>query len=338
MNYQIYLLKVSHLLLVICAPTFSFTTIAVASVVGEISAERTAVVVDFDGDDKSDIAVFRPSNSYWYILKSSGGNLFVKWGLGTDALVPGDYDGDGKTDFAVYRPGVFPYPTGGFESSKSNWYILRSSDNTFFAKQWGDSSLFGVDAPAPADYDGDGRTDIAVYRLEDTIPGFNVFRILQSSNETAINRQWGFNSDKVVTADYDGDGKADYAVYRNGTWFILQSSDGAVRIEYFGLATDKVVPGDFDGDEKADIAVWRPPNGFWYLLSSRDNSIKYIQFGLSDDKPTPDDYDGDGKTDIAIFRPSNGVWYLQLSNSGFRVEYEYFGLSTDIPIQNVFVR
>ena len=323
MNYQKYLFNFTRLSLLTYVLLLGF------------SMPVRASVTDFDGDGKSDISVFRPSDGFWHVLKSSGGSLSVKWGLGTDALVPGDYDGDGKTDFAVYRRGVFPYPIGGFELSKSHWYILRSSDNAFFTKQWGDSSLFGIDLPSPSDDDGDGRTDIAVYRREDT-PASNTFRILQSSNGTEVNRQWGFNSDRIATADYDGDGKADYAVYRNGTWFILQSSNGALRVEYFGFNTDKIVPGDFDGDGKADLAVFRPANGFWYVLSSRDNSIKSIQFGLADDKPTPGDYDGDGKTDVAVFRPSNGVWYLQQSTSGFRVER--FGFSNDVPLPNVFVR
>ena len=64
---------------------------------------------DYDGDGKTDIAVWRPGDGVWYILQSSDGydrSLFkaYKWGDPTDIPVPGDYDGDGKTDIAVWRP------------------------------------------------------------------------------------------------------------------------------------------------------------------------------------------------------------------------------------------
>jgi hypothetical protein len=290
-------------------------------------------VADFDGDGKSDISVFRPSNGFWYISKSSGGFSFLKWGLPGDLPVPGDYDGDGRTDLAVYRIGEL---TGLSSLVDNNWYILRSSDNTFLARQWGKNAAFRKDIPLPADYDGDGRTDLAVYPESDAggVPGN--FLILPSSTNSGIIVQWGLNTDRKVPADYDGDGKADYAVYRNGTWFILQSSDSKIRVEYFGLPTDKLVPADYDGDGKADIAVWRPSNGYWYRVNSGNKSFNSYQFGLFDDKPTPGDYDGDGKTDIAVFRPSTGVWYLQQSTKGFAAQQ--FGLSDDIPIQNVFVR
>ena len=278
---------------------------------------------DYDGDGKADVSVFRPSDGVWYLNQSSNGFFAVRFGNSSDVPVPADYDGDGKTDIAVFR-----------KNADSTWYILRSSDNSFRAMRWGAGNIEqGIifDTTVPADYDGDGKTDLAVFRRTDNLSEPARFLILQSSNNSSRVEQWGAAFDVPVPADYDGDGKADVAVVRSGVWYLNQSSQG-IKAVTFGDGGDKLVPADYDGDGKTDVAVFRPSNGTWYLNRSRDG-MSGTAFGAANDLPVPADYDGDGRADIAVYR--NGAWYLNRSQSGFA--FIGFGAATDKPTPNSFV-
>ncbi len=273
---------------------------------------------DFDGDGKSDIAVFRPAGGIWYASQSSDGTVRTQpFGLSTDTIVPADYDGDAKTDFAVFRPG------------DNVWYILQSTTGTLRSQLFGASG----DVPAPADFDGDGKADITVFR-----PGTGAWYLLQSSDGAFRGQAFGTNGDRPVAGDYDGDGKADFAVFRpsGGAWYVLRSSNSSFSAQQFGLSTDQVVAGDYDGDGKNDLAVYRPSNGGWYVLQSSNNGFVANAFGLSTDIPAPGDYDGDGKTDLCVFRPSEGTWYVLQTTAGYKVQQ--FGTNGDRPVGSAYVQ
>ncbi|QSQ27475.1 VCBS repeat-containing protein [Pyxidicoccus parkwayensis] len=95
------------------------------------------------------------------------------------------------------------------------------------------------DVPFPADYDGNGVADLAVWR-----PSDGTWRIRYGCTGTdAPVTHWGMYGDLPVPADYDGDGKADLAVWRpnvdpnpsSSVWYYRRSSDGTAGSRAWGF-------------------------------------------------------------------------------------------------------
>ena len=253
------------------------------------------------------------------ILSSFTLIFLISAAIAVHAETPLDFDGDGKTDFGIFRYDmVGPNPSPPLE-----WWITRSSDNSLFYTQFGLGYSFaspgsiGPDVATPADFDGDGKTDISIWRRS-VLAGMSAYYILNSSDSTVRIENFGQSGDDMTAVgDYDGDGKADLGLYRKDSsrpknnYFIYRKSlnnpTGISTWVRIGSGSgSKRYPGDFDGDGKLDFCI--RSGGRFTLSRSSDGGDEYIYWGLSTDRPVSGDVDGDGRTDFTVVRDVAGRW------------------------------
>jgi hypothetical protein len=271
-----------------------------------------------------------------------GGEIRGQLGIGR----PVDFDGDGRQDLSVVRsPGVAPPNV-----DPRTYYNLNTTSGVQIAN-WGDANR---DIDVPGDYDGDTKTDFAVYRPGASTGQISSFYIYRSSDNTVQIVQWGVFGDRAVCRDYDGDGRTDIAVYHRGAsfstpaqWWIINSSNAAVRVITWGISGDATggdspAPGDYDGDGKFDAAVYRfgtasPANTFLVFRSSDSTAVLATWGNYATDFIVPGDFDGDGKYDYSVVRTGATQtapmtwWIFQSSNNQARAVQ--WGVNTDQIVQ-----
>jgi hypothetical protein len=175
-----------------------------------------AVPARYDGNSTTEPAWFRPSDATWFIE----GHDPIQFGTPIDPTkpwedvpVPGDYNGDGIDELAVYHP----------------------PDGTFHIQGDPDPIQVGSigDLPAPADYDGNGKTVPATISV--AADGVTTWHIVGHADTvypaTPVNPSSQPNFVVPAPANYDGQGGADLAVVdvdestNHSTWRISTAGD-----------------------------------------------------------------------------------------------------------------
>jgi hypothetical protein len=185
-------------------------------------------------------------------------------------MVAGDFNGDGRDDLAFFH--------GSQDNQDSIWVFLTKKEGGFSTVKWwrGKPGSFSLDRVklTSGDFNGDGRTDIALlYNYASGPPVIWVFTAKQKGGFQEA-RWWKTNSNtfsfdriKMVSGYFNRDDRADIEIFYNepngSSSLITFTSNGSSafssklvwRSKVGGFKWDhaKIMSGDFNGDGLSDL-------------------------------------------------------------------------------------
>jgi len=300
---------------------------------------------DFNGDGKLDIAVANyyadstGTSSNVSVLLNNGDGTFAApvsaaiAGIYLPAVAVGDFNGDGKLDLAVSTE----CQTNSNCSNSVVSVLLGNGDGTFLTAQSYSSGGLYAYSVVVADFNSDGKPDLAVVSQCETGNCSNgAVGVLLNNGDGTFQApstliSGGEYSFAGVVGDFNGDGKADIAITNEyagsggSVSVFLGNGDGTFSAPVNTQTTTNysrmIAAGDFNGDGKLDLVTGNSSNNnsLQILLGNGDGSFQAATQYLSNNNGTAvavTDVNGDGKLDIlATIQCSNG----NCSNSALEV-------------------
>ena len=287
----------------------------------------TLAVGDFNGDGKLDLATdsaLGPPSTVSILLGVGDGTfkqpIYAGFPGSSAMIAIEDFNNDGYLDIAA-------------ADTQDNRVLIKLGK--------GDGSLeslatlplpvaAGIGGSASADFNGDGRLDVAVTQYNQNSLGVTGFISVLPGNDDGtfgapVSTQVptiGIN--KMVVGDFNGDGKPDIATLfipaTGGISVVLGKGDGSFGavvknpVSVNGTA-QYMIGGNFNNDGKADLALLSSDSSNAFsplnvLLSNGDGTFtaKLVQdvTGLATGL-TSGDFNHDGNMDLAVLDPQGAV-------------------------------
>ncbi len=265
---------------------------------------------DFNGDGRLDLATGNAGSNDISVLLGKGDGTFEETvanvvGNATSALATGDFTGNGNLGLAVVNKG-----------SDSVTILPGNGDGTF--QQPLTVSLptgSGASSIVAADFNGDGRTDLAV-----ADPDLNLVSIFLGNGDGTFESlppiPVAGGPYAIAAGDFTDNGRVDLAVAdqsSSSVTILLGNGDGTFEsLPPIPLASpysfpDAIVTGDFTSDGHVDLAVADQfSNDITVLLGNGDGTFQAlppISLGTGFPKTlslVAGDFLNNGRTDLAV--------------------------------------
>lgn len=304
------------------SPRFKFNELNAGqtnSIAGELLADGGYVTRDITSNDPEfgyQLTSLN-KNSTENVVKESDGEWFFKGGktkkFGVKGAQPivGDWDGDGNDDIGVFVNGEWYLVEG-------DWFINADYDGryTLHAKL-GDSR----DRAVTGDWDGDGKTDIAIFGNHSS----GDQRVVSSELGLPTDANYGVGYTSTEFPDSSGFGKFVNASAKTN---VVRGKNLPPSKKFFDSQADNI-------RSIYGVSSLNPVNSDDSQYDMRRDLVDHVfRFGGNGDVPISGDWNGDGQAQIGFY--NNGVWTLDLNGNGRFDEGEdcvkNFGGPDSIPV------
>lgn len=267
-----------------------------------------AVVRDFNGDGKLDLATNGGINSVYIFLGNGAGgfapSVAYPVGLTVTKLESADFNSDGKLDLAVFSL------SGSSPDYQVDVSILNGDGMGGFgaATTYNVSTIGFSDYIAIADFNGDSKPDVAV--TVSRPQGQSVITVLLNNGAgvfiTPMHSNLGTdNASHIVAGDFNSDGKQDAAI-ASGVSVLLVAGNGIggfgppVTVTQAPFGAIALAAADFNADGKLDLVVsWNTSHSRVLLNDGIGNFTSVIVIAIGHSLAIGD-FNGDGKQDVII--------------------------------------